>query len=147
MYGQILLGLRPGSDLRTVQAAVTEAAAPYGAPRVQDRAEYRASVTSGVNTILGLVYVMLALAIVIALMGITNTLTLSIHERTRELGLLRAVGQSRRQARSMICWESLIIAVFGTVGGVLLGVFVGWALVSASPRRHSRSSPRRPCSW
>jgi len=84
---------------------------------VQDRAEYRASVTSGVNTILGLIYVMLALAILIALMGITNTLTLSIHERTRELGLLRAVGQSRRQARSMIRWESLIIAVFGTVGG------------------------------
>ncbi len=133
MYGQILLGLRPGSDLRTVQAAVTEAAAPYGAPRVQDRAEYRGSVTSGVNTILGLIYVMLALAILIALMGITNTLTLSIHERTRELGLLRAVGQSRRQARSMIRWESLIIAVFGTVGGVLLGVFLGWALVSASP--------------
>jgi putative ABC transport system permease protein len=131
MYAQILL--RAGGDVRTVQDAATAAAAPCGKPRVPDRAEYRASVTNGVNTILGLIYVMLALAIVIALMGIANTMTLNIHERPRELGLLRAVGLSRRQTRSVIRWESLIIAVFGTGGGTLLGVFLGWALVNASP--------------
>ena len=60
---------------------------------------------------------MLALAIVIALMGVANTLSLSIHERTRELGLLRALGQTRAQTRGMIRWESVIIAVFGTLGG------------------------------
>jgi putative ABC transport system permease protein len=74
---------------------------------------------------------MLALAVVIALMGIANTLSLSIHERVRELGLLRAVGQSRRQARSMVRWESVTISVLGTTGGVMLGLFLGWALVEA----------------
>jgi len=115
-----------------VRAAVASAAARYGQPRVQDQAQYQASATSGVNTILGLVYVMLALAIVIALMGVANTLGLSIHERTRELGLLRAVGQQRRQTRSMVRWESVIVSVFGTVGGVVLGTFLGWAVVKSS---------------
>ena len=132
MDAQILIKLRPGADLHRAEGAAKAAAASYGKPHVQDLAEYRASVTSGVNTILGLVYVMLALAIIIALMGIANTLTLSIHERTRELGLLRAVGQSRRQTRAMIRWESVLIAVFGTIGGALLGLFLGWALVTAS---------------
>ena len=68
--------------------------------------------------VLGLVYVMLALAVVIALLGIANTLSLSIHERTRELGLLRAVGATRARLRSMVRWESVIIALFGTIGGL-----------------------------
>jgi len=89
-------------------------------------------VAANVDMLLGIVYVMLALAILIALMGIANTLSLSIHERTRELGLLRAVGQTRSQLRSMIRWESVVIAVFGTVGGLGLGVFLGWALVQAA---------------
>ena len=81
---------------------------------------------------LGIVYVLLALAILIALMGIANTLSLSIYERTRELGLLRAIGETRRQLRSMIRLESVIIAVFGTLGGVNLGTFTGWAVVQSS---------------
>jgi putative ABC transport system permease protein len=72
------------------------------------------------------------LAIVIALMGIANTLSLSIHERTRELGLLRAVGQTRPQVRSMVRWESVLVATFGAVGGIGVGVFLGWALVEAA---------------
>jgi putative ABC transport system permease protein len=64
-------------------------------------------------------------------MGIANTLSLSIHERTRELGLLRAVGQTRRQLRSMVRGEAATVALFGTVGGVGLGVFLGWAMVAA----------------
>ena len=79
-----------------------------------------------------LVYLLLALAIVIAVIGIANTLALSVHERTRELGLLRAVGQTRPQVRSMVRWESVIIAVFGALGGLGLGVFLGWALVKAA---------------
>jgi putative ABC transport system permease protein len=78
------------------------------------------------------VYVLLALAIIIALMGIANTLSLAIHERRRELGLLRAVGQTRPQLRTMVRWESVLIATFGTVGGLGLGVFLGWALVRAA---------------
>src|SRR5439155_14401593 len=115
-----------------VRAALESATRPYGIARVQDAAQFRSTAASGVNTILGLVYVMLTLAIVIAFMGIANTLSLSVYERTRELGLLRAVGQTRRQARSMIRWESVMIAVFGTFGGVSLGTFLAWALVKSS---------------
>jgi putative ABC transport system permease protein len=128
----ILLKLKPGASAASARVAVTAVTAAAGQPRVQDRAQYLASATSGVNTILGLVYVMLALAILIALMGVANTLSLSIHERTRELGLLRALGQTRAQARGMIRWESVIVAAFGTVGGVLLGTFLGWAVVRSS---------------
>jgi putative ABC transport system permease protein len=128
----ILVKLKPGAAAAVAQAAVTAVTAAAGQPQVQDRAQYLASAASGVNTILGLVYVMLALAILIALMGVANTLSLSIHERTRELGLLRALGQTRTQARGMIRWESVIVATFGTLGGVILGTFLGWAVVSAS---------------
>jgi putative ABC transport system permease protein len=128
----VLIKLTPGAGLGPARAAVTAAIAGTGQPRVQDRAQYQASATGAVNTILGLVYVMLALAIIIALMGVANTLSLSIHERTRELGLLRALGQSRAQTRGMVRWESVIIAVFGTLGGVILGTFLGWAVVRSS---------------
>ena len=74
---------------------------------------------------------MLILAIVIALMGIANTLSLSIYERVRELGLLRAVGADRRHVRSMVRWEAVVISVLGALGGIALGVFLGWGLVTA----------------
>ena len=74
---------------------------------------------------------LLALAIVIALLGIGNTLALSIFERTRELGVMRAVGMTRRQLRTTIRLESVIIASQGTLLGLLVGVFFGWALVLA----------------
>jgi putative ABC transport system permease protein len=126
---QVLVGLKAGAGLVAGKAAVTAVA---GGADVMDRKEYVASVAQGVDMMLGIVYVLLFLAILIALMGIANTLSLAIHERTRELGLLRAVGQSRRQLRSMVRWESVIIAVFGTAGGLVLGVFLGWALVQAA---------------
>ncbi|MGH3161146.1 MAG: ABC transporter permease, partial [Streptosporangiaceae bacterium] len=128
----VLIKLKPGAAPGPARAAVTAAIAGTGQPRVQDRAQYQASATGAVNTILGLVYVMLALAILIALMGVANTLSLSIRERTRELGLLRALRQTRAQARGMVRWESVIIAVFGTLGGVILGTFTGWAVVQSS---------------
>jgi putative ABC transport system permease protein len=125
----VLVGLKAGVGLAAGKAAVTALA---GGADVLDRDEYVASAAQGVDMMLGIVYVLLFLAIVIALMGIANTLSLAIHERTRELGLLRAVGQSRRQLRSMVRGESVIIALFGTVGGLGLGVFLGWALVQAA---------------
>jgi putative ABC transport system permease protein len=128
----VLVTLRDGVSLADGRAAVERVAGAYGSPAVQDRAEYAESLGQGVDIMLGVVYVLLALAIIIALMGIANTLSLSVYERTRELGLLRAVGQTRGQMRSMVRWESVIIAVFGTVGGLGLGVFLGWALVRAS---------------
>jgi putative ABC transport system permease protein len=96
-----------------------------------DQTAFKAARTQPYQQMLRLVYVLLALAIFIALLGIGNTLALSIFERTRELGLMRAVGMTRRQLRSMIRWESVIIALQGTALGLLVGVFFGWALVLA----------------
>jgi putative ABC transport system permease protein len=84
-----------------------------------------------IDQLLGLIYAMLLLAIFIALLGIGNTLALSIIERTRELGMMRAVGMTRSQLRSMIRWESVIIAIQGTLLGIVVGVLFGWALVTA----------------
>jgi len=83
---------------------------------------------------LGLVYVLLAFAVLIALAGIGNTLSLAIHERRRELGLLRAVGQARAQQRAMIRWEAVIVATLGTVGGLGIGIAVSALLVEAARR-------------
>ncbi len=84
---------------------------------------------------------LLFLAIIIALMGIANTLSLSVYERTRELGLLRAVGQSRKQLRAMVRWESVIIAVFGTVGGIMIGLFLGWGLLEVTSASEDIPAP------
>lgn len=128
----VLIGLRDGVDLATGRAAVRQVTARYGNPAVRDRAEWADALSTGVNTMLAIVYALLALAVLIALMGIANTLALSIHERTRELGVLRALGLTRRQLRAAVRWESVLIAVFGTLGGLALGVFLGWALVRAA---------------
>ena len=95
---------------------------------MQDKGEYLDEVSSQVDTLLAIVYVFLALAILIAFMGIANTLSLSLRERTRELGLLRAVGLTRSQLRATVRWESVIIAGFGALGGIAAGVLVGWGL-------------------
>jgi putative ABC transport system permease protein len=128
----IYLRLAEGVDVAQAKDAVVAAARPYGAPTVQDRQEFVDARTSGVRALLNVVYVLLGLAIVIALMGIANTLSLSVYERTRELGLLRAVGATRPQVRSMVRWESVITALFGTIGGLALGAFLGWVLVRAT---------------
>jgi putative ABC transport system permease protein len=96
--------------------------------QVQDQAGFKEQQAELIDQILALVQVLLLLAIVIALFGIVNTLGLSIYERVRELGLLRAVGMSRRQVRSMIRSEAVIIAVLGGVLGAAIGVLFGWAM-------------------
>ncbi|MFE1310472.1 ABC transporter permease [Streptomyces sp. NPDC058755] len=128
----IAVTFRHGVSADAGKAAVRKVAAPYGNPEVQTRKEYAQSSAGGVDMMLTLVYALLALAVVIALLGIANTLTLALHERTRELGLLRAVGQTRAQLRAMVRWESVLVAAFGTAGGLALGSFLGWVLVKAS---------------
>jgi putative ABC transport system permease protein len=128
----VIVDVAEGTSLAGAQSAVEQVAAGYGSPDVLDRDAFAADVSSGVDMMLTIIYALLVLAIVIALMGIANTLSLSIHERTRELGLLRAVGQTRSQVRSMVRWESVLVATFGAVGGIGVGVFLGWALVEAA---------------
>jgi putative ABC transport system permease protein len=127
----ILIEKDAGVSAPAALAAVERVAADFPGAEVQDRTAYKEDQTAFVNQLLGLVYAMLALAIVIALLGIGNTLALSILERTRELGLLRAVGMTRSQLRSTVRWESVIIALQGTLIGLVVGVFFGWALVQA----------------
>ncbi|HEX7521989.1 MAG TPA: FtsX-like permease family protein [Acidimicrobiia bacterium] len=112
-------------------SAVKRAASVSPGAKVLDQTEYKANQTKFIDQLLGLIYAMLALAIIIALLGIGNTLALSILERTRELGLMRAVGMTRRQLRSSVRWESVIIALQGALLGLVVGVFFGWALVTA----------------
>ena len=114
-----------------VQPAVEHALTSYPNVQVQTRAQFEAQQTAQVNQLLGLVYALLALAVLIALIGIVNTLMLSVFERTHEIGLLRAVGMKRRQIRAMIRSESVILAVFGAVIGIIVGTGLGIALVSA----------------
>ena len=94
-------------------------------------AQFQQSQAAQVNQLLGLVYALLGLAVLIALIGIVNTLMLSVFERTHEIGLLRAVGMKRRQIRAMIRSESVILAVFGAIIGIIVGTGLGIALVSA----------------
>jgi putative ABC transport system permease protein len=126
---QVFVKKTPGVSMSAALAAVRAAARNSSGTSVMDQAAYKAERVKPVQQELALVYALLALAILIALLGIGNTLALSIFERTRELGLLRAVGMTRSQLRASIRWESVIIALQGTILGLLVGVFFGWALV------------------
>jgi putative ABC transport system permease protein len=129
--GAVLLTTGGGNAAQKVQNEVERVLAPYPTVQVQTRAQFEASQISGVNQLLGLVYALLALAVFIALIGIVNTLMLSVFERTREIGLLRAVGMKRRQVRAMVRSEAVIISVFGAVIGIVVGTGLGLALVTA----------------
>ncbi|MGB8649770.1 MAG: FtsX-like permease family protein [Mycobacteriales bacterium] len=128
---QVYVKKAPGTSVAQARAAVERVTAAYPGVKIMDEKEFGKSISAPLDQMLALVYALLGLAIIIALLGIGNTLALSIMERTRELGLLRAVGMTRRQLRSMVRWESVIIAVQGTLLGLLIGVFLGWALVRA----------------
>jgi putative ABC transport system permease protein len=128
---QVYVRLAPGVSPAAGRAAIEPVLAAYPTATLLDQAQYKADQAKQVDQLLNLVYGLLALAILIALIGIANTLVLSIHERTRELGMLRAVGMTRPQLRSSVRYESLIISMFGTVEGLVVGVLLGWALVAA----------------
>jgi putative ABC transport system permease protein len=112
-------------DPETLRANIERVTNPYYVINVQNRSEFKGSLASQVNGLLGLLYGLLGLAIVIAVLGIVNTLALSVVERRREIGILRAVGMQRKQVRRTIYLESLLIAVFGAVLGLALGLAYG----------------------
>jgi putative ABC transport system permease protein len=128
---QVFVKKAEGVPSAEALAAVEGVADDFPGVSVLDQTEYKEEQMAFVDQMLGLVYALLALAIIIALLGIGNTLALSIVERTRELGVLRAVGMTRQQLRSAIRWESVIIAVQGALLGLIIGLFFGWALVTA----------------
>ena len=124
----------PGSDPVQLYDQVKDALAqPYPNLTVRDQKQYKQFIEDQVNMFLGLIYALLALAIIIAIFGIVNTLALSIFERTREIGLLRAVGLSSRQSRRMVRWEAVTVALIGGLLGIVLGLIFGVVGASATP--------------
>lgn len=120
--------LEDGADPEQVKNDLDDAAADVPIVAVYDKEEFSDSIRDQVNQLLFMIYGLLALAIVIAVFGIVNTLGLSVIERTREVGLLRAIGMSRRRLRRMITLESVAIAVLGAVLGMALGLVIGVTL-------------------
>ncbi len=129
----VLLRTAPGAT--GLGRALNAALLPYANVGYKTRAQFEQSQQNKVNQELGLIYVLLALAVVVALIGIVNTLLLSVFERTHEIGLLRAVGMKRRQVKEMIRAESVIIALFGGLVGIVVGTGLGLALSSALRNR------------
>lgn len=130
--GAVLLDAGGGAaGVARLQDAVERVLTNYPTVQVQTRSQFEKSQLSSVNQLLTLVYALLALAVVIALIGVVNTLVLSVFERTREIGLLRAVGMRRAQVRSMVRSESVILSLFGAVVGIVIGTLMGVALVAS----------------
>jgi putative ABC transport system permease protein len=120
-----------GANLGQVRAGLAKALKPTPSLKLQDQTEFKASQKRQINQVLTFVLALLVLSLIIAWLGIVNTLALSVFERTREIGLLRAVGMAARQVRIMIRLEAVVIALFGALLGVGLGLGYGAALVQA----------------
>jgi putative ABC transport system permease protein len=129
--GDVVLMANASGDVGSARQVVEAAVASVPTATVNDQAEFRQAQEDQISQVLGLMVALLALAIIIALIGIANTLILAVYERTREIGLLRAVGMDRPQTRRMVLWEASIVALFGGALGVAVGTFLGWALVTA----------------
>ncbi|HEX6753505.1 MAG TPA: FtsX-like permease family protein [Solirubrobacterales bacterium] len=124
--------LSPGANAEKVQAALVKAMdREFPVVEVRNQQELKENQEEQINQLLGLIYALLALAVIVSLFGIANTLALSIHERTRELGMLRAIGMSRRQVRTMIRYEAVITALIGALLGMVIGVI--FAALIAQP--------------
>ena len=127
----LYVSLDPGADAKAVHRAVDRAVAALPTVTVKDPAQLAQEQRKNVDLFLRFIYALLGLAVVIAVLGIVNTLALSVVERTREVGLLRAVGMSRRQLRLMVRLEAVVVAVLGGSLGVVLGLVFGVALQRA----------------
>ena len=138
--------IKPGSDPAEVQATVDRLSAQFPEVKIEDRATFKASQASQIDQLLVVINALLAMSLFVAVLGIAITLALSVFERTRELGLLRAIGQQRRQTRRMVRLEAVVVAVFGAMLGLLLGLIFGLAITASLPRfdHHGDDGPLRP---
>jgi putative ABC transport system permease protein len=121
----------PGVSDAAARAAIASVSDAYANAEIQSRAEYIDDQASQIDLFVNLIYGLLGLAVIIALFSIANTMTLSIHERTHEIGLLRAVGMTRAQTRAMVRWETVLVALLGILLGLTIGVFFGWVISAA----------------
>ncbi|GGN14953.1 membrane protein [Lentzea pudingi] len=130
-YQNVLVKLAPGTDITQARADLERFIATSPVAVLDSAAETKAELNSQIDQILLFIWALVGLALIIALFGIANTLTLSVLERTRESALLRALGLTRGQLRQMLVVESILMALIGAVVGVLLGAGFGWLLVEA----------------
>jgi putative ABC transport system permease protein len=127
----LLANAAPGVSQSRAEQALDHDVSAFPLLKAMSRSEYRAFVGSSLDSFLNLIYVLLAFAIIIAVLGIANTLILSVLERTREIGVLRALGMTRAQTRSMVRWESVIISLLGAVLGLSVGLGLGIAVTGS----------------
>ncbi|MFT4126597.1 MAG: ABC transporter permease [Gordonia sp. (in: high G+C Gram-positive bacteria)] len=130
----IFVRAAPGVDVATLRTNLEKATRDYLTVQVQDRDQFKSGVSDQIDQMLAVLYAMLGLALLIAILGIVNTLALSVVERKREIGMLRAIGTLRGQIRRTIYLESVLIAIYGAVLGVVGGAVIGWALVRTLAR-------------
>lgn len=116
---------KPGANVETLRGKLTDSVKKFYTVAVMDRDQFKSTMSTMINSVLAILYALLALSIVIAIFGIVNTLALNVSERTKEIGLLRAIGTSRSQVRGMLAIESVILSVFGTLLGIIVGVGAG----------------------
>ena len=124
----VYVGAAPGVDDTRLAAALDRVVAPYANASVESKDDYIESQAAQIDPILNMMYGLLGLAVLIALVNIANSLALSIHERTHELGLLRAVGMTRRQTSGTVIAEAILVALLGSLTGLVLGTFFGWSI-------------------
>ncbi len=129
--GVLSVKFATGADPSATTAAVKRAFEAYPSAKVQSNAEFKKTVSGQIDGLLALLYVLLAISVVISLFGIVTTLVLSVFERTREIGMIRAVGATRGQIRGIVCSESVITSTIGAILGIGLGLVFGWLMTKA----------------
>jgi putative ABC transport system permease protein len=129
----LAVSLVDGASRAQVDAFLASVTSEYPYATVETAAAFSKRIQGNIDQLLTMVNLLVALAVIIALIGIANTLALSVFERTRELGLIRAVGMSRRQLRRMVRLEAALVATFGATLGVGLGLLFGWGVIAALP--------------
>jgi putative ABC transport system permease protein len=124
----VFIAKKPGVDAAQAREAIRAVSDAYPNAKLRSRSEYVDAQSAQVDQLVNLMYGLLGLAVIIALISIANSMVLSIHERTRELGLLRAVGMTRRQTRTAISLEAVLIALLGAIVGLVVGLLFGWSI-------------------
>lgn len=131
MVTQMYVQAEPGANVEQLGKDLKKTVKPFYTVSVLTRDEFKSSMSSMINSMLAIIYALLALSIVIAIFGIVNTLALNVSERTKEIGLLRAIGTSNGQVRGMLAIEAVILSVFGTIVGIVVGVAAGVVIRAA----------------
>lgn len=121
---------QPGADVAETQQAIETALASTPTAEVQTSEQYKEGTVDLVNQLLLLIYGLLALSVIISLFGIVNTLVLAVYERTREIGLVRAIGMSRGQVRATVRFESVITSIIGAIMGIVVGIVFAWVVTT-----------------